>query len=123
NASDAKMVVRVMDADLMEESFGGMVILEEAMDREMLAAIGASTGNMYGLMNGDELSMAMVFAVDGSVYMVIMVGDFETIGEDSGYLFGTLVVEIVYSGDDFDFDTPDGYIEVPLDDDDLPISI
>lgn len=109
NATQAGMMVRAMDADMVEEFFDVRVLESHEMDRTQLLGIGADRATMHAVMdNSFTPGLLVVAANDADVYIFAMVGD-----DLDGELFAEITRDAI--ADDLDITTPRGFVEVPMD--------
>lgn len=109
NATNARMMVGVMDADMVEEFFDVTVMESREMDRKQLLGIGADRATIHAVMDGSFTpGLLIVAANDADVYLFLMVGD-----DLDGELFAEITRDAI--ADDLDITTPRGFVEIPMD--------
>src|SRR5690606_1440309 len=109
NATQARMMVRAMDADMVEEFLDVRVLESREMDRTQLLGIGADSATMHAVMDDSFTpGLLVVAANDADVYIFAMVGD-----DLDGELFAEITRDAI--ADDLDITTPRGFVEVPMD--------
>src|SRR5690606_1736331 len=109
NATHARMMVEVVDADMVEESFDVTVMETRDLDRKQLLGIGADRATMHAVMDDSFTpGLLVVAANDTDVYIFVMVGD-----DLDGELFAEITRDAI--ANDLDITTPRGFTEVPMD--------
>lgn len=109
NASQARMMVEVMDADMVEEFFDVTVMESRDLDRTQLLGLGADSATMHAVMDDSFTpGLLVVAANDADVYIFVMVGD-----DLDGELFAEITRDAI--ANDLDITTPRGFTEVPMD--------
>jgi len=109
NATHARMMVGVMDADMVEEFFDVTVMESRDLDRTQLIGIGADRATMHAVMDGSFTpGLLVVAASDADVYLFLMVGD-----DLDGELFAEITRDAI--ANDLDITTPRGFTEIPMD--------
>lgn len=104
----ARLMVEVLDADMVEEFFDVTVMETHEMDRTQLLGIGADRATMYAVMDGSFTpGLLIVAASDADVYLFLMVGD-----DLDGELFAEITRDAI--ANDLDITTPRGFTEVPM---------
>lgn len=107
--TNARMIVGVMDADMVEEFFDVTVMESREMDRTQLLGIGADRATIHAVMDGSFTpGLLIVAANDADVYLFLMVGD-----DLDGELFAEITRDAI--ADDLDITTPRGFVEIPMD--------
>ena len=108
NATHARMMVGVMDADMVEEFFDVTVMESRDLDRTQLLGIGADHATIHAVMDDSFTpGLLVVAASDADVYLFLMVGD-----DLDGELFAEITRDAI--ANDLDITTPRGFTEVPM---------
>lgn len=108
NATQAGMMVRAMDADMIEEFLDVRVLESRDLDRTQLLGIGADRATIHAVMDDSFTpGLLVVAADDADVYIFVMMGD-----DLDGELFAEITRDAI--ANDLDITTPPGFTEVPM---------
>lgn len=109
NANQARMMVRAMDADMVEEFLDVRVLESREMDRTQLLGLGADSATVHAVMDDSFTpGLLVVAANDADVYIFAMVGD-----DLDGEQFAKITRDAI--ANDLDITTPRGFVEIPMD--------
>lgn len=108
NETTARMMVEIMDADMVEEFFDVRVLESRDLDRTQLLGIGADRATIHAVVDDSFTpGLLVVAADDADVYIFVMMGD-----DLDGELFAEVTRDAI--ANDLDITTPPGFVEVPM---------
>jgi hypothetical protein len=114
---EAELTLIAIDADLIEDDLGMMVVSEQELTDGSLRGLGADRAMTYGVVDEDAMQPGLLVTAvkDDHLYVFIIIGTIDNVDP-----FAFFTSDVLENGLD-DADEPDGFTEVELDDEDAPL--